>query len=78
MRVCGIVVDIGMAVAAGIDHLPRSQNGARGVAFGGSGGTGGQLLAHILGEREATTGACVTVGAAAPVRPVFGGGWLRT
>lgn len=78
VRVDGVVVGIRVAIAAGIYHLSRSQNGTRGAAFGGARGTGGQLLAHILGERKAAAGACVTVGAAVPVRPVFGRGWLGT
>lgn len=66
-----------MAVAAGVDDLARAQNGTGAVSFGvaAAGGAGWQLAAHVFGQRQAATGAGVSICAAA-AGFLLGGGWV--
>lgn len=64
MRIMTLVIGIRVVAPAGVDDLSRSQHGATILAFtigfGGSCGTGRQLLAYILGKRNAATRTSVT------------------
>lgn len=75
MGVWSVVVHVGMAVAAGVDHLARAQDRASVVALGVATPwrTRWELLAHIFGEGQATAGASGAVCTTHAIRLIFGG-----
>lgn len=68
MQIVFAFIVIGMIAAAGVHQFPGPQDGAAvltlAVTVGGSRGACGQLLAHPLGQGQATAGARIAVGAA--------------
>lgn len=74
MRIMCVVIRIGVVAPAGVHDLSGSQNGAATCAFtigfGGSRGTGRQLLAHILGKGNATTRTGIALRAAKAIKPL--------
>lgn len=78
MRVRGVII-VGVTVPTGIDNLTGTQHRASIVALGIAAPrrTGGELLAHIFGERQATAGAGIAVRSANAVGTVFRRSHLR-